>query len=68
MASNDKKIKTNPAPKNEAAAKKEAPPKKKDEGQTKDKRCSPTFWDRLAALARWTGVLVTPPVSPSWAG
>jgi hypothetical protein len=37
MASDDKKTKTNPAPKNEAAAKKEAAPTKKDEGQPKDK-------------------------------
>jgi hypothetical protein len=37
MASDDKKTKTSPAPKNEAAAKKEAAPTKKDEGQPKDK-------------------------------
>ena len=37
MASDDKKTKTSPAPKNEPAAKKEAAPTKKDEGQPKDK-------------------------------
>jgi hypothetical protein len=33
MASDDKKTKTSPAPKNETAVKKEAAAKKKDEGQ-----------------------------------
>jgi hypothetical protein len=40
MASDDKKTKTNPAPKNATAAKKEAAPTKKDEGQPKDKSTS----------------------------
>ena len=40
MASEDKKTKTSPAPKNEAAVKKEAAAKKKDEGQPKDKSTS----------------------------
>ena len=37
MASDDKKTKTNPAPKNEPAAKKEAAATKKDEGVAKSK-------------------------------
>ena len=37
MASDYKKTKTSPAPKNETAVKKEAAAKKKDEGQPKDK-------------------------------
>ena len=37
MASDDKKTKTSPAPKNETAVKKEAAAKKKDEGQPKNK-------------------------------
>ena len=40
MASDDKKTKTSPAPKNETAVKKEAAAKKKDEGQPKDKSTS----------------------------
>ena len=40
MASDDKKTKTNPAPKTEAAAKKQAAPAKKDEGQAKEKSTS----------------------------
>jgi hypothetical protein len=40
MASDDKKTKTSPAPKNEAAVKKETAAKKKDEGQPKDKSTS----------------------------
>ena len=40
MASDDKKTKTNPAPKNETVVKKEAAAKKKDEGQPKDKSTS----------------------------
>ncbi len=40
MASDDKKTKTSPAPKNETAVKKEAAAKKKDEGQPKDKSAS----------------------------
>jgi hypothetical protein len=40
MASDDKKIKTSPAPKNETAVKKEAAAKKIDEGQPKDKGTS----------------------------
>jgi hypothetical protein len=40
MASDDKKIKTSPAPKNETAVKKEAAAKKKDEGEPKDKSTS----------------------------
>jgi hypothetical protein len=37
MASDDKKTKISPAPKNETAVKKETTAKKKDEGQPKDK-------------------------------
>lgn len=37
MVSDDKKTKTNPAPKNEPAAKKEAAATKKDEGAPKNK-------------------------------
>ena len=37
MASDDKKTKTSPAPKNETAVKKEAAAKKKDEGRPKNK-------------------------------
>ena len=37
MASDDKKTKTSPAPKNETVVKKEAAAEKKDEGQPKDK-------------------------------
>ena len=37
MASDDKKTKTSPAPKNETAVKKEAAAKNKDEGQPKNK-------------------------------
>ena len=40
MASDDKKIKSSPAPKNEVAGKQEAAAKKKDEGQPKDKSTS----------------------------
>jgi hypothetical protein len=40
MASDDKKTKTSPAPKNEATVKKEAIANKKDEGQPKDKSTS----------------------------
>jgi hypothetical protein len=42
MASDDKKIKTNPAPKNEAPPKKnnEAPPKKNNEAPPKNKSAS----------------------------
>jgi hypothetical protein len=40
MASEHKKTKTSPAPKNETAVQKEAPAKKNDEGQPKDKRTS----------------------------
>jgi hypothetical protein len=39
-ASDDKKTKTSPAPKNEAAVKKEAAAQKKDEGKPKDKSTS----------------------------
>jgi hypothetical protein len=42
MASDDKKTKTSPAPKNETAVKKEAAAEKKDEGQPKDKSASDT--------------------------
>jgi hypothetical protein len=48
MASDDKKTKTNPAPKNEAAAKKEAAPTKKDEGQPKDKSAPAADLSRAA--------------------
>ena len=37
MASDDKKTKTSPTPKNETAVKKEVPAKKKDEGQPENK-------------------------------
>jgi hypothetical protein len=37
MASDHKKTKTSPAPKNEIAVQKEAPAKKNDQGQPKDK-------------------------------
>ena len=40
MASDDKKTKSSPAPKNEVAGKQEAAAKKKDEGQPKDKGTS----------------------------
>jgi hypothetical protein len=40
MAIDEKKNKTSPTPKNEAAVKKEAPANKKDEGQPKDKSTS----------------------------
>ena len=40
MASDDKKTKTSPAPKNETVVKKEAAAEKKDEGQPKDKSTS----------------------------
>ena len=40
MASDDKKTKSSPAPKNEAAGKQEAAAKKKDDGQPKDKGAS----------------------------
>ena len=40
MASDDKKTKTNSAPKNETGVKKEAAEKKKDENQPKDKSTS----------------------------
>ena len=40
MASDDKKTKTSPAPKNEAAVKKGAAANKNDEGQQKDKSTS----------------------------
>jgi hypothetical protein len=40
MASDDKKTKTNPAPKNETGVKKETVVKKKDESQPKDKSTS----------------------------
>jgi hypothetical protein len=40
MASDDKKTKTSPAPKNENVVKKEAAAEKKDEGQPKDKSTS----------------------------
>ena len=40
MASDDKKTKASPAPKNETAVKKEATAKKTDEGQPKDKNTS----------------------------
>ena len=40
MASDDKKTKTSPAPKNETAVKKEVVAKKKDEGLPKDKSTS----------------------------
>ena len=36
MASDDKKTKTSPAPKNETVVKKETPADKKDEGQPKE--------------------------------
>jgi hypothetical protein len=40
MASDDKKTKTSPAPKNETAVKKEAAAKNKDEGQPKNRIAS----------------------------
>jgi hypothetical protein len=40
MASDDKKTKTSPTPKNESAVKKEVAAKKKDEGLPKDKSTS----------------------------